>query len=229
MKKYLVSVIIGLSVFTQSVWANDDQLQTQLEEMGAKNIQISDSVLPNFKSVISDQGVIQISNDGRFIIQGSILEFKNDKVTDITYKPLMPELENLKNEMITFPAKNQKYVVSVFTDISCGYCRLLHSEMKEYNDLGITIRYLAFPRAGLKSQTARQMEAIWIAKDKNYVLTQAKNGKLPQTLATPKMIKKQYDLGVKFGIRGTPAMITSKGEIIAGYVAPKKLLKMLQE
>lgn len=50
--------------------------------------------------------------------------------------------------MIEYKAANEKYVVTVFTDITCGYCVRLHSQMKEYNDLGITVRYMAFPRQG---------------------------------------------------------------------------------
>ena len=57
--------------------------------------------------------------------------------------------------MIVYPAKNEKHVVTVFIDISCHYCHLLHQQIKEYNELGITVRYLAFPRAGLNSQNCR--------------------------------------------------------------------------
>ena len=46
--------------------------------------------------------------------------------------------------MIIYPAKNEKYVVTVFMDITCHYCHILHQQVKEYNDLGITVRYLAF-------------------------------------------------------------------------------------
>lgn len=55
----------------------------------------------------------------------------------------------------------------VFTDITCGYCHKLHEEMKDYNALGITVRYLAFPRQGLESQAEQDMKSIWCAKDKN--------------------------------------------------------------
>ncbi|MDG6881153.1 Thiol:disulfide interchange protein DsbC precursor [Phocoenobacter uteri] len=226
--KKKVATLLGLLIAT-SVFADDAKLQDQLEKMGATNIKISDSPLPNFRSVVSDQGVLQISEDGRFVIEGSVLELKDGTVSDITNRPLMAELESMKKEMIIFPAKNQKHTVTVFTDISCGYCKLLHSQMKEYNDLGITIRYLAFPRAGLRSQTARQMEAIWQAEDRNHSLHQAESGHLPAKQLTPKLIKKQYDLGIKFGIRGTPNIITSEGEVIGGYVEPKQLLQMLEK
>lgn len=67
--------------------------------------------------------------------------------------------------MIVYPAEKEKYVITVFMDITCHYCHLLHQKIKEYNELGITVRYLAFPRAGLNSNTAKQMEAIWTSRD----------------------------------------------------------------
>ena len=42
-------------------------------------------------------------------------------------------------------------MVTVFTDVDCPYCARLHDRVAEYNALGIEIRYLAFPRAGIPS------------------------------------------------------------------------------
>jgi thiol:disulfide interchange protein DsbC len=36
--------------------------------------------------------------------------------------------------------------------------------MKDYNALGITVRYLAFPRAGVQSQPEQDMKAIGVRK-----------------------------------------------------------------
>ncbi|MDY2947011.1 MAG: thioredoxin fold domain-containing protein, partial [Mannheimia varigena] len=85
------------------------------------------------------------------------------------------------------------------------------------------------PRGGMNTQTAKQMEAIWTAQDKIKALNDAENGKLPTQLKTPEIVKKHYQLGVKFGVTGTPNMVTSSGELIAGYVEPKELAKMLSE
>lgn len=43
--------------------------------------------------------------------------------------------------MIVYKAAQEKHVITVFTDITCGYCHKLHEEMKDYNALGITVRY----------------------------------------------------------------------------------------
>lgn len=226
MKKSIIA-LLAFSVVT-TVSASDADLKKQLEKMGATNVSISPSALPNFRTAITDQGVLQISDNGRFVIQGQVFELKNGKAVDITNNALLAELDALKGEMIVFPAKNEKHVVTVFMDITCHYCRVLHSKMQEYNDLGITIRYLAFPRAGM-NKTAEQMEAIWTADDKQFALNEADKGNLPKSLKKPNIVKKHYDLGVKFGVNGTPNMVTKDGELIRGYVEPKELLAMLND
>ncbi|WP_373766997.1 bifunctional protein-disulfide isomerase/oxidoreductase DsbC [Glaesserella sp.] len=224
-----LSTYVGLSCFIATAWANDSVLLKQLEQIGATNVKISDSVLPGFKTAVSDQGVIQISQDGRYVIQGQIFELKDGKAIDITNKALLSELNALSHEMIVYPAKNEKHIITVFMDITCHYCHLLHSKINEYNELGITVRYLAFPRKGLDNQTAKQMEAIWTAPDKAFALNEAEKGNLPKEVKTPNMVKKHYELGIKFGVNGTPNMITEEGEVIPGFVEPKALLAMLNE
>ncbi|QIM62860.1 bifunctional protein-disulfide isomerase/oxidoreductase DsbC [Pasteurellaceae bacterium Orientalotternb1] len=227
MQKTLAALILG-TLFSTGLMA-EVNLQKQLEAVGATNVTLSDSALPGFKTAVSDQGVVQISQDGRFVIYGNIFELKNGKAIDITNQALLSQLESLKDEMIVYPAKNQKHVVTVFMDITCHYCHLLHGKMKEYNELGITVRYLAFPRGGMNTQTAKQMEAIWTAKDKMFALDEAEKGNLPKEQKTPNIVKKHYELGIKFGVNGTPNIITEEGQVIPGFVEPKELLSMLNQ
>lgn len=223
--------LFATAFFSANAMADDTSLKATLEKMGATNVRITDSAIPNFKMASSNEGVVYISQDGRYVLNGQIqvLELKDGKVTDITHKAQMAELNALEKEMIIYPAKNEKYVVNVFMDITCHYCHLLHERLKEYNDEGITVRYLAFPRGGMNTQTARQMEAIWTSEDKVKALNDAEKGDLPKNLKTPNIVKKHYDLGIKFGVTGTPYMVTETGSVIGGYVEPKELAKMLAE
>lgn len=227
MKKNLIS--LGFILLSSSALASDANLKSQLEQMGATDVKISESPLSGFKMATSNEGVVYISQDGRYVIQGKVFELKNGKAVDITNQGLLAELNSYSNEMIVYPAKNEKHVITVFMDITCHYCHLLHEQIKEYNDLGITIRYLAFPRGGMNTQTAKQMEAIWTSADKVKALNDAEKGNPPTQLKTPDIVKKHYQLGIKFGVNGTPNMVTSDGELIAGYVEPKELAKMLSE
>lgn len=226
-----VFALLGLALFSANVMADDASLKSTLEKLGATNVKIEESAIPNFRMATSNEGVVHISKDGRYVLTGQIqvLELKNGKATDITHKAQMAELNSLSNEMIVYPAKNEKHVVTVFLDITCHYCHLLYQRIKEYNDLGITLRFLAFPRGGMDNKTAQQMETIWQSKDRVKALNDAENGNPPKQLTTPKMVKKHYELGLKLGVTGTPYLVTDKGEVIGGYVEPKELAKMLAE
>ncbi len=90
--------------------------------------------------------------------------------------------------MIVYKAPQEKHVITVFTDITCGYCHKLHEQMSDYNALGITVRYLAFPRQGLQSEAEQNMKAIWCAKDRNKALDDAMSGKGVQPVPAAMLI-----------------------------------------
>ncbi|MFU2058119.1 bifunctional protein-disulfide isomerase/oxidoreductase DsbC [Avibacterium volantium] len=224
-------IITALSLATLSVYAvaSDAQIEAQLKKLGVSQMEIKSSPINGLKTVISNEGIFYASEDGKYVLQGQLYELTDKGAVDLTGKFLLDKLNSYKNEMIVYPAKNEKYVVTVFMDITCHYCHLLHQQLSQYNDLGITVRYLAFPRGGLNNNTAKQMEAIWQAKDPAQALNEAEKGNLPKTLKNANIVKKHYELGVQFGVRGTPSIITPNGELIGGYLPPKELLQELQE
>ena len=225
MKKLLTALLITASA---TAMASDAEIKSKLQALGAKNIEVKDSPVKGLKTAVTDQGILYVSENGQYVLQGKMYELTNKGPVDVAGKLLAGKVNALKNEMIIYPAKNEKYVVTVFMDITCHYCHILHQQVKEYNDLGITVRYLAFPRAGM-NETARQMEAIWTAKDPVFALNEAEKGNLPKELKTPNIVKKHYDLGVQLGVKGTPSIVTSTGELIGGYLKPKDLLAALKE
>ena len=225
MKKLLIALLITASA---TAMASDAEIKSKLQALGAKNIEVKDSPVKGLKTAVTDQGILYVSENGQYVLQGKMYELTNKGPVDVAGKFLADKVNALKNEMIIYPAKNEKYVVTVFMDITCHYCHILHQQVKEYNDLGITVRYLAFPRAGM-NETARQMEAIWTSKDPVFALNEAEKGNLPKELKTPNIVKRHYDLGVQLGVQGTPSIVTSTGELIGGYLKPKDLLAALKE
>ena len=226
MKKIMTA--LSLLAMSAGAMADDAALKSKLEKLGVKDIEIQSSPIKGLRTVISDQGVFYAEEGGDYLLQGNIYKLSDKGISNISNNVLMDKLNALTSEMIVYPAKNEKHVVTVFMDITCHYCHLLHQQIKEYNDLGITIRYLAFPRGGTGSKTASQMEAIFTAKDPAFALNEAENGNLPKELKTPNIVKKHYNLGIQFGVNGTPTIVTSKGEIIGGYLKPRELLAELE-
>ena len=225
MKKLLTALLITASA---TAMASDAEIKSKLQALGAKNIEVKDSPVKGLKTAVTDQGILYVSENGQYVLQGKMYELTNKGPVDVAGKFLADKVNVLKSEMIIYPAKNEKYVVTVFMDITCHYCHILHQQLKEYNDLGITVRYLAFPRGGM-NETARQMEAIWTSKDPVFALNEAEKGNLPKELKTPNIVKKHYDLGVQLGVQGTPSIVTSTGEMLGGYLKPQDLLAVLQE
>ncbi|OOF51756.1 bifunctional protein-disulfide isomerase/oxidoreductase DsbC [Rodentibacter genomosp. 1] len=226
MKKILTALLCGIAV---NAMADDAAIKSQLKALGAKSIDIKDSPVSGVKTAVTDEGIIYVTEDGKYAFQGKLYELTNKGPMDVSGKLLMDKLNSYKHEMIVYPAKNEKHVVTVFMDITCHYCHLLHQQIKAYNDLGITIRYLAFPRAGMNTATAKQMEAIWTAKDPVFALNEAEKGHLPKEVKTPNIVKKHYELGIQFGVSGTPSIVASTGEVIGGYLKPSDLLAALEE
>lgn len=225
MKKLLTALLITVSA---TAMASDAEIKSKLQALGAKNIEVKDSPVKGLKTAVTDQGILYVSENGQYVLQGKMYELTNKGPVDVAGKLLADKVNALKNEMIIYPAKNEKYVVTVFMDITCHYCHILHQQLKEYNDLGITVRYLAFPRGGM-NETARQMEAIWTSKDPVFALNEAEKGNLPKELKAPNIVKRHYDLGIQLGVQGTPSIVTSTGELIGGYLKPKDLLAALKE
>jgi len=174
--------------------------------------------------------LLYITGDGRHLLQGKVIDL--DTRTHVTEERLQQlkqaTLNSLDEEsMIIYGDKASKHTVTVFTDIDCGYCRKLHSEMDKYNDAGIRIRYLAYPRAGLASASARTANAVWCAEDRNAAMDIAKSGGQVEARDCESPVAEHYELGQQFGISGTPALLMENGEVIPGYVPAARLARAL--
>ncbi|WP_455376041.1 disulfide isomerase DsbC N-terminal domain-containing protein, partial [Kaarinaea lacus] len=125
--------------------------------------------------------IVYMTKDGNFLIEGDVYDVKKgvnltENVRQVGRKKVIDSLDP-EHEIIFSPKEGKaKYVITAFTDIDCGYCRKLHKEMKQYNDLGIEMRYVAFPRSGPKTESYYKAVAVWCAKDRNKAMTFAKGG-----------------------------------------------------
>ena len=194
-------------------------------------ISIKPSPVAELYEAFTDRGVLYITKDGSKLLHGNLYDLDKGmkNLTEAAMAgPRVDMMKPLEDHMLVYKAKNEKHVVTIFTDVSCGYCRKLHNEMDGYNDLGITVRYLAFPRAGVPSANADEMESVWCAKDPLKAMGDAKNGRAVQKASCDAKIKEQYELGQAFGINGTPAIILDDGTLIPGYQPPEALLRTLE-
>lgn len=194
---------------------------------------ITQSPLKDIYQVSAGAMVLYVSKDGHYAISGDIIDLKNAQqnlTEQVRKQARLKGLKNLKAEdMIVFSPKNPKHTITVFTDIDCGYCRQLQSEMAKINELGIAIRYLAFPRGGPQTPTFEKMAEVWCAKDKKQAIAAAKQGKPIQSKECNNgSVLRDFQYGMALGVTGTPTLLFEDGSLFPGYLPPEKLLEVAQ-
>ena len=234
-KRFSIYLMI---LFSISLLANETIIKEKLEKIlpdGAEIESIVESDFPGiFKVYYGDMQPIYVSDRGDYFIYGDMFRITENailNITDIEINKRRLEILNDINlkELISFPSDNEIYELTVFTDVECGYCRKLHEQINEYNRIGISINYAAFPRSGIGTNAFTKMVGAWCSDDPKTMLTNLKKGKDPKlSFCNTQPIAKHYAIGQKIGITGTPAIITSKGELLPGYYPPNELLKKLK-
>ncbi len=186
--------------------------------------------------------VLYATPDGQFFVYGSLFQAEKGGLVNLTSKRSDAKRQKLveaidEKGLISYQAKGEeKAVIKVFTDVDCGYCRKLHREIPKLNELGITVQYLAYPRAGVYKDSSRteftgsfkKIKSVWCDEDRNAAMTKAKaTGFIKENLKCDAPIEAHLALGEQFGVRGTPAIVMSNGELLPGYMPAAELAKKL--
>lgn len=195
-------------------------------------IAISETPIEGLLMVQIGGDVVYATADGKYLVQGRVIDMETQE--DLTEGAKAEVRRGLlaaadTKSQITFAPPEPVYDLTVFTDIDCGYCRKLHAQVNEYNQQGIAIHYMAFPRAGVGSHSFDKAVSVWCASDQRGALTQAKLGEEPDPAQCDNPIEEQYQLGRDLGVTGTPSLLTADGQMIPGYVPPDQLKARLDQ
>jgi thiol:disulfide interchange protein DsbC len=131
--------------------------------------------------------------------------------------------------MIVYAPQQIKHTVTVFTDVDCVFCRKLHSQIADYNKYGIAIRYLAFPRTGVDTESYYKAVSVWCSPDRKAALTRAKLGESLKRATCDNPVRQEMALADKLGVSATPTLILEDGSLISGYIPPDRMSKMLDK
>jgi thiol:disulfide interchange protein DsbC len=186
-----------------------------------------------FEVMVGTQ-LMYVTGDGRYFVDGRIVDLTTRE--DVTEPRLSGARKKLVDdvgeaEMVIFePSAKAQHTVTVFTDIECGYCRKLHSQIADYGKEGIRVPYMFCPRAGKGSPAYNEAVSVWCAgdsDDRRTAMTTAKAGKPIDEKSCANPVDQHMAVGEELGLRGTPAILTETGEMIPGYVEPKRLAAQL--
>lgn len=196
---------------------------------------IQASPIPGIAMLQVENGpLLYVYNDGEFFFDGDLYQVGKGRFINLKEQALTAVRKDLLAEipladMIVFKSTVPvKGVINVFTDVDCGYCRKLHKEVPELNAMGVEVRYLAFPRAGIGSASYQKIASAWCADKPRQALTALKNGKeIEQNVCADNPVAKQYNLGQQMGVNGTPAIVLADGSLIPGYRPAADLARVL--
>jgi thiol:disulfide interchange protein DsbC len=194
--------------------------------------------MPGVYELVHGEDISYITADGKYVFTGDLYQVadKGDfpnlteaRRREVQVKQWGPRLVRLsgipESQMLVFGPADAKHTITVFTDIDCPWCRKMHSQVADYNKLGIRVRYLFYPRTGPDTESWYKAEAVWCAKDRNKAMTEAKLDKPIEVRQCPDTpVARDYKLGREFGLQGTPGIVLETGELVPGYLAPQPLL-----
>lgn len=212
--------------------AADPRIELAKRLPGSRPEDFRPSPMPGVYEYVRGADILYVSADGKFALAGDLFDIASeDNLSEKRRRELRAALVGKvpENQMVIFGPRTAKHTVTVFTDIDCQFCRKMHAEIARYNQLGIRVRYLFYPREGPDSTSWSKAIAVWCSPNRNDAMTRAKRG---ENIGSPKCasnpVAKDYELGQDVGLRGTPAIVTADGDLLPGYVPPDMLLKRLE-
>lgn len=245
---YFIFVLFLSFFFAAGYIASEDNADTSAE-VDANNIIhnlkqarpdlefsiLGQSPIPDIYEVqIKNGPVLFVHKAGEYFFQGALLKAQPSGIIDTTEArkdELRREIfaKRSTDDMIIFSPKGElKAIMNVFTDVDCGYCRKFHQEVSDLNAMGIEVRYLAYPRAGIPSSSYNKIAKAWCAKDQQVALTKVKNGKKIDTkVCDDNPVAEHFALGASMGVTGTPAIVLMDGTLIPGYQPAENFAELL--
>ena len=196
---------------------------------------LGESPMPGVYEVqVTNGPLLFVHEQGEYLFQGGLLQVKESGIVDTMdarqaiNRSKIIATRSTEDMIIYKPEGESKAIMNVFTDVDCGYCRKFHQEVPELNAMGIEVRYLAFPRAGIPSGSYDKIAKAWCAEDQQDALTKVKSGRsVDVEVCEDNPVAEQYAFGTQLGVTGTPAIILMDGTLIPGYQPAKKFAEVL--
>ncbi|NND90977.1 MAG: DsbC family protein [Granulosicoccus sp.] len=222
--KRLTFCVVALLASTASLAESTiDEIGERLSERlpGIGITSLTATPVAGLYELVTDGQIYYIDETAEFLVDGSLIQLSDRaNLTDRRLGGIhMGLIEDMgeQNMLIYEPTDPSTRSITVFTDISCGYCRQLHAQIDSLLDAGVRVRYILFPRSGLGSQGHKDLESVWCADDPQAAMTNAKAGGKIEPASCENPIESHVALAERLNLRGTPLIYTDSGEKIPGY------------
>lgn len=200
--------------------------------------------IPGLVEIVTGKQIIYSSKDGKTLVFGHLFDSKTN--TDITQSKLdqltQVDWKGLdKTNSLTIKKGNGENHFAVFSDINCGYCKKLDSEMAQMNNYTAHIYLISYEYASQGKQQVPAMklnmlEKIMCAEDPGYAYNQYMSHNRIVDSAKP-MKKCDFEAKLKAntltflanGQRGTPNLVAPNNKVQAGYMPAQQLFNWVTQ
>lgn len=174
------------------------------------------------------------TGDGKYFFGDQIFKVNNNKdavniAQNVQFKLNAEKLSKINlSDFIEYPSTTkEEFVIYVFSDPTCPYCQEFHKYLPEINNLGISVRYIGFPRA---TEFVPILKKVWCSSDKKAAFASIVDGQMINTEeCQTNPIDSFTDLGHEVGVNGTPNIFLPDGRKVGGFMKPTELYKALSE
>jgi len=174
-----------------------------------------------------------VSNDGSFVMKMNLLE-NRPQLTEEQRAEIRKQALNTLDERsaIVFEPKGKtQHTVTIFTDANCRFCLSQYRETPYLNQMGVKVRYLAYPSAGLDSLEYELLKATWCAPNRQEALLAMKLKETQSSKAEncENPVAAHYEFARSLGIQGTPSTVLDNGHVLPGYASSDEIWSRLED
>ena len=186
-----------------------------------------------YEAQLEGSGILYVTADGQYAFRGDLYKLDNTRAVNLTnavrQQKAISKLKDIdEKDVIAFnPTGETKRTMYVFTDVTCAYCQKLHDEVYALNAMGVSVKYLGFPRAGINSATYNNMVSAWCSDDQQAAYSSLISKKSIKGVRCDNPVASQLQLGQEMGVTGTPAIFLDDGTRIPGYKSASALAKIM--
>ena len=184
----------------------------------------------SFFEILIGEQIFYLTSDLNYLLAGNIIDLGSG--INLTQQKIenfrLSALKTLdKKDTIIYQPKKIDHIITVFTDVSCPYCKKLHNEIPDLLNNNIEVRYVLFPRNGIDDDAYVDMASLWCSEDKKDLLETAFEGDFIKEEKCENPLEKNLELAYSLRVNGTPMIFTESGKVIPGYVPYKQILNTL--
>ncbi|MEY2855200.1 MAG: hypothetical protein RL030_2332, partial [Pseudomonadota bacterium] len=201
------SAVVATPAASQPIAKDDPRVALAAKIPGAKPGDLRATLVPGVYELTHGADISYVSADAQFIFAGDLYRITEDgkfpNLSELRRRELRLSMVAAvpESEMIVFGAPDSAHTITVFTDVDCTWCQKLHSQITDYNKLGIRVRYLSYPRSGPDTESWFKADAVWCSADKRKALTEAKQGAPLKKVNCPASpVARHFQLGEQIGI-----------------------------